>query len=119
MNFEIDEKYITSVPVVKSWSVFDNKKDLTEDDLILILKGEDRFTSHSTNDHPEFALLRNKLEELGYIQTQRQWWNGDVVLKEFTLNGYRFNVDDTFYSACAMSNHLSIRKKKQRQHVNK
>lgn len=111
MNFEIDEQFLTNVSILKSGSIFDNKKDLSEDDLVVILKGKDRWSSHSSDDHPEFALLRNKLEELGYIRTERKWWNGDVVLKEFTLNGVKFKVDDTFLSAGAMHFHLEFEKK--------
>lgn len=53
-------------------------------------------------DHPEFAKLRNLLEAKKLIETQRNWWNGDRVLKYFVLNGKIFHPDEQFPCAAAM-----------------
>lgn len=57
-------------------------------------------------DHPEFAKLRNLLESKGLIETQRNWWNGDRVLKYFVLNGKIFHPDEQFPCAAAMRGNI-------------
>jgi hypothetical protein len=43
-----------------------------------------------TEENPKFLVLRNQLEDEGYIKTERAWWNGDTVLKPYKLNGKIF-----------------------------
>jgi hypothetical protein len=104
MNFTIDESFITDVHVSKQWGMYDHihVDDLTPEQLFTILKGEDRYGTSTSIDHPEFTKLRNELEEKGYIRTQRNWWNGDTVLKSFTLNGWKFKKNHRFPCAGAM-----------------
>ena len=63
-------------------------------------------------DHPAFTTLRNLLENRGYIKTQRNWSNGDVVLHDFWLNDWYFQSGDQFPCAAAMGNQLKCAKKK-------
>ena len=104
MRFEIDEKYLCQVNIVKEWGMYDHIpfNELTHEQLIKIIKGEDRYRSTSHDDHPEFSELRNKLEKEGFIKCERGWWNGDRVLKPFTLNGARFRKDEKFCSGAAI-----------------
>jgi hypothetical protein len=111
MKFEIDESFLTSVNIYKEWSMFKGKTDLTNDQLIKIIKGEDRCSSLSSDDHPEFKKLREQLGTDGYIEIERRWWNGDHVLKPFTLNGAKFKKGEQFPSGCAMPGHLKFSKK--------
>lgn len=99
---------MTDVTDYREWGAYDGVllEKLTKDQVVKILQGQDRCSSMSSRDHPEFAALRDRLEELGYIQTQRQWWNGDRVLRPFRLNGCLFRRDEQFPSAAAMSGHL-------------
>lgn len=101
-NFEIDEAYITDITVRTEHDFIKDRKNLTNEDLIKIMKGEDKGLSISNKDHDEFTKLRNHLEELGYIETQRSWWNGDRVLKSFKLNGWTFRKGHKFPCASAM-----------------
>lgn len=102
MNFEIDKQYLTDVIINKKHCSLSNPDNPTHEDLIKILKGHAYWTSTSSEDHPEFANLRNRLEKMGYIQTQRNWWNGDIVLKPFVLNGVRFKKNEQFPCASAI-----------------
>ena len=104
MNFTIDHSFITSVTIQKEWSIVDHvpPEQLTHEHLIKILKGQGRWSSTSTVDHPEFQKLRDQLEELGYIKTERSWWNGDIVLKTFNLNGRKFRKGQQFPCAAAL-----------------
>ena len=111
MKFEIDESFLTSVTIRKEWNMYVGKKKLTPDELIKILKGEGVCSSISSEDHPEFAKLREQLGAEGYIEIQRRWWNGDHVLKPFTLNGKKFKKGEQFPSGCAMPGHLKYMKK--------
>ncbi len=105
-QFYIDESYITNVTVRTEHDFIKDRNNPTHDDLIKILKGYDKGLTISNKDHDEFTKLRNQLEELGYIKTQRSWWNGDVVLKSFKLNEWTFRKNHKFPSAAAM--HTSI-----------
>lgn len=106
MKFEIDETSLEQVTVKKEWSMFDKTKELTHEQLIKVIKGEDKVGMTSSEDHPDFAALRELLGDQGYIHIQRGWWNGDEVTKEFYLNGKRFREGDKFPSAGAMKYHL-------------
>jgi hypothetical protein len=112
MKFNIDESYLTSVGIRKEWSMFRHiaKADLTPDQVFKMIKGEDICSSLSSEDHPEFAKLREQLATDGYIEIERRWWNGDHVLKPFTLNGAKFKKGEQFPSGCAMSGHLGFKK---------
>lgn len=110
-QFTIDEQYITDVTVRQEGSVFGDRTDLTADELVKVLTGQDRWVSTSSKDHDEFTKLRNQLEELGYIKTERGWWNGDRVLKPFKLNEWTFRKGDKFASAAAMQNSIDCARK--------
>jgi len=58
-------------------------------------------TTTESVDHPGFTKLRNELELSGHIITQRNYINGDQVLKRFKLNEHWFNKNDKFPCACA------------------
>ena len=107
-QFTIDESYITDVTVRIEHDWIKDRNNVTPDELIKIIKGYDKSVSISHKDHDEFTKLRNQLEELGYIETQRGWWNGDRVLKPFTLNNAQFNVGERFPCGCAMRSHLKF-----------
>ena len=104
MQFYIDEQYIRSVTIRKEWGMYDHipKNELTPEQFIKVLKGEDRCTSTYSEDHPEFTRIRDELERLGYISTCRQSWNGDRVLKPFKVNEWKFKRGDKFCSSAAM-----------------
>ena len=102
MIFNIDEQYICDVTVRTETSTLENPDNPTDEDLIKMIKGHHKIVSISNKDHDEFTRLRDKLEELGYIETQRGWWNGDRVLKPFYLNGWRFKKNHKFPCAAAL-----------------
>lgn len=110
-QFTIDEQYITEVTVRKEGSVFGDRTNLTADELVKVLTGQARWTSTWSQDHDEFTRLRNQLEDLGYIKTERRWWNGDRVLKPFKLNEWTFRKGDKFASASAMQNSIACARK--------
>lgn len=103
MNFDIDESYICDVTVRVEYDYIKDRNNPTPEDVIKVLKGYDRGYSISNKDHDEFTKLRDKLEELGYIKTERRWWNGDRVLKPFTLNNkHKFKKNHKFPCAAAL-----------------
>lgn len=104
MRFEIDMNSLCSITVRNEWGMYDHipLDELTPEQLIKILKGEDRCSSIHSDDHPDFAELRNKLESQGFIKTTRNSWNGDRVLKPFILNGARFWKDEKFCCGAAI-----------------
>ena len=106
MDFYIDEAYLTDVVVRTEYPRYDDRTELTAEELISVIKHPVPAVSIGTMDHPEFACLREQLEQHGYIQVQRSWWNGDRVLKTFFLNGVRFDPDDQFCCGAAMKLHL-------------
>jgi len=118
MKFTIDEQYITDVIIRQEWSVYKNipTEELTPEQLIKIIKGEDRCTMTGNDDHPEFKKLRDQLEAEGYIRCQRSWWNGDRVLKPFVLNDIKFKKDDKFLCAAAMKVAIEVAKKSGRKY---
>ena len=109
-SFELDDAYLTSITIRKEWSMYDNHTELTQEQLIKVLKGEDKCSSVSSDDHPEFKKLREQLGEQGFILIERGWWNGDRVLKPFKLNGKKFKIGDQFPCGAAMSGHLKYSK---------
>jgi hypothetical protein len=112
MNFEIDPEYITDISVVTEYHRAKDPTNPTPEELIAIIRdGSVRGTSYTTTDHPEYAKLRDHLEDLGYIKTARMSWNGDRVLKRFTLNGVPFKKDDQFSCAAAMQHYIVYKRK--------
>ena len=111
MKFEIDEAYICDVIVHTEYDLIKDRSNPTDEELIKILKGWDKSVSFSNKDHDEFTKLRNQLEELGYIKTERGWWNGDRVLKPFQLNEWKFRKGQQFPSAAAMRNSIDCARK--------
>lgn len=110
VDFFIDLNHLIEIPDVRVYYTV-NMENPSNEDLLKILKNEHRMVSQGTKDHPEFARLRDELEELGYIKTNRNWNNGDRVLKPFTLNGYKFEADNAFLCASATGNDFKCRKK--------
>lgn len=113
MKFTIDETHLTSITIRKEYDMYRNtpKDELTNEQLVRIIKGDSICTTISNEDHPEFAKLRNMLGEQGYIHIERGWVNGDRVIKPFTLNDIKFKKGDRFVSAGAMG--VAIRVAKQ------
>jgi hypothetical protein len=56
----------------------------------------------SSQDHPAFTKLRERLGEEGYIKIERGWWNGDRVTKPFYLNNMYFDIGEQFSCAPAL-----------------
>jgi hypothetical protein len=110
-NFEIDEAYICDVQVRTEHDFIKDRNNLTNEDLFKILKGWDKGVSIGNKDHDEFTKLRNQLEELGYIECQRSWWNGDRVLKSFKLNGWTMRKGHKFPCAAAMKVSITCARK--------
>lgn len=104
MNFEINESYITDVTIYREWGMYDHvdPSELTPEQIFKILRGEDRCSASSSDDHPEFKKLRKQLASEGYIR-MGGGWNSDMVLKPFTLNGMSFEKDSRFFCAAALS----------------
>lgn len=115
--FEIDESFLTDIPLCKEWGLFDHipQEELTHDQLIKILKGEDRCSMHGVEDHPKFTKLREQLGEEGFIKIERGWYNGDRVLKPFYLNGFLFKKGHKFCCAPALKNAMEVAKKYNRK----
>lgn len=110
MDFFIDHDHLSEVPHDHvTYTV--NMENPSNEDLLKILKNEHKIESTTYVNHPEFTLLRDRLEELGYIKTNHNWHNSDRVLKPFTLNGYKFEVDNAFLCASATGNDFRFRKK--------
>jgi hypothetical protein len=97
-QFTIDEQYITDVSV----RVEHRQEIKDKHDLLKAIKNPVVMSSISSKDHDEFTKLRDQLESLGYIETQRSWWNGDRVLKSFKLNEWTFRRGHRFPCAAAM-----------------
>lgn len=101
-QFSINESYICDVSVRTEHDFIKDRNNPTPEDIIKCLKGYDKSVSISNKDHDEFTKLRNQLEELGYIKTERGWWNGDRVLKSFKLNEWTFQKGHKFPCAAAI-----------------
>ena len=101
-EFFIDDQYIKDEIVRTEYDYIKDRKNPSHEDLIKILKGHDKSVSISSKDHDEFTKLRNQLEELGYIKTERSWWNGDRILKSFKLNGWTMRKGHKFPCAAAL-----------------
>ena len=106
MNFEINPEYVTDIAITKTFYRHANKSMLTNEELIEVIKNPVSSSTYNTEDHPEFARLRDQLEAQGYIRCERNWSNGDRVLKPFSLNGVAFESGEQFCCAAAMKFHL-------------
>ena len=107
----LDEQYICDVTVRTEHDFIKDRNNLTNDDLIKILKGYDKGVSISNKDHDEFTKLRDHLEELGYISTWRNCWNGDRILKSFKLNEWTFRKGHRFPCAAALKVSITCARK--------
>ena len=65
-----------------------------------------------SEDHPAFTSLRNRLEKEGYIKTERNWSNGDRVIKPFYLNNMYFEIGEQFSCAPALGVTYDIKLRK-------
>ena len=112
-QFMIDESFICDQHIKESYSVYAGKdpSELTQEQIMRILRGEDIMTSYYTQDHPMFTELREQLGREGYIKIERGWWNGDRVLKGFKLNEWTFRKGQQFSSASAMQNSIVCARK--------
>lgn len=115
MEFTIPEECLTSVTVRTEHDFIKDRNNPTPEDIIKILKEYDKSVSTSNKDHDEFTKLRNQLEELGYIKIECKWWNGDEVLKPFTLNGFKFKKNSKFSCASALGIRMELAKKDNRK----
>lgn len=93
-KFEIKEEYLTDV--FTGWKQTMNGE------------GKENFGVISYTDHPAFTALRNKLENDGYIKTERSHSNGDRVLYGFYLNDIYFPKGAKFPCAGAMKSTLKF-----------
>ena len=107
-DFYLDETLDWEEHIHQVWNSYLSKDVLTNEDLVEVLKDGGHCASFSSDDAPEFKALRNKLEELGYIECQRRWWNGDRVLRAFRFNGVVFRRDEQFCCGAAMKLHLKF-----------
>lgn len=66
----------------------------------------------SSQDHPAFTQLRERLGKEGYIKIEYSWWNGDRVTKPFYLNNMYFDIGEKFSCASALGVTYDIAKRK-------
>ena len=102
-KFRIAKKYITDIREEKTIVFQSESGERTEG------------TSIGFKDHPKFTELRDKLESQRYIETERNFWNGDRVLKPFYLNGKKFNFGEKFPCAAALDVVMSIHDEDKKQ----
>lgn len=100
MDFHIEEQYLTDVVIYDDY--FSRKTEVSPEELFDILRGKNKYRITRHENHPVFEDLRQQLENEGYIQIERKWSNGDVVLKPFTLNGVHFTKGQKFCCAPAL-----------------
>jgi hypothetical protein len=72
---------------------------------------EEVTSSYSRSDHPAFLTARNLLHEHGFIEVETRWINGDVVVKDFSFNDYKFQAGEQFPCASALRNKLTTGRK--------
>ena len=112
MDFTIDPDYLCSKTIHKEWNTYtQNGREPTPEEMLLILQGKGKCGMTSSEDHPEFARLREHLGTQGYIKIERGWWNGDRVLKPFTLNGRKFKPGAQFSCGAAIGTHFAFQAK--------
>ena len=102
-SFNIDIQYATSVIIRTEHKIKRFTSESEADFLVRKLSSDNSpVFSTSSEDHPEFAKLREQLGTEGYIEIQRNSWNGDRSIKPFMLNGVIFNPGDRFLCAAAI-----------------
>jgi hypothetical protein len=107
-KFYIDIAYVVSVIDRKEHRIKRWIGETEADFLIRKLSSDNSpVFSISSEDHPEFAKLREQLGTEGYIEIQRNSWNGDRAIKPFTLNGVMFDTGDRFLCAAAIKYDLT------------
>ncbi len=109
-SFEIDPAHLCSVIVQKEYNLYSGKKQLTEEETVNVLLGKNRIFSTHYEDHPSFASLRKQLGNEGLISVVTNYWNGDVVLKPFYLNGALFKKGDRFPCASAIKYNIDSKR---------
>lgn len=114
-EFYLDESLDWDVHIYKEWNSYLIKDTVTDEDLVEVIKGKGHCSMTGSDDSPEFKVLRNQLEDEGYIHCQRSWWNGDRVLQAFKLNGITFKKHDQFSCGAAMKHHLRFTRKRREQ----
>ena len=102
-SFKIHEKYLTSITVESPIVFYSENGDPVEGNSV------------GLDDHPKFIELREKLEKEKYIRVERSYWNGDTVIRPFTVNGIKFGVGEKFPCASALSVILSCKHEDKKQ----
>jgi len=110
-DFYLDETLEWHITTHREWNSYLSKETVTDEDLVEVIKGHGGCSITGSDDGPEFKALRNQLEEMGYIKCERNWWNGDRVIRTFRLNGLRFKKDTQFSSGAALKFHLEFLRK--------
>lgn len=111
-EFYLDESLEWHITTHRKWNSYLSKEVVTDEDLVEVIKGHGECSTTGSDDGPEFKALRNQLETLGYIECQRNWWNGDRVLKPFRLNGNKFKKGEQFGSGAALQCRFTFLQKK-------
>jgi hypothetical protein len=111
-RFTIDPEFLCSITTTTEYWHLENQENPTAQDMIRLLKRTHKTVVTGSHDHPEFAKLRDQLEQSGYIKTERSWCNGDQVLKQFWLNGVAFKKNQQFGCAAALGVQFSFKKNK-------
>ena len=102
MKFYIDIAYVTDVCVRTEYHIKQRIDEASEDFLVRKIKNSDSpMYSIGNKDHDEFTKLREQLGTEGYITIERNWSNGDRVVKQFYLNDVKFKKNDKFCCAAA------------------
>lgn len=105
-SFKLDESVMVDQIIRETVNPYAGRDDLTDEELLKAIAGQGIYTSTRNQDHPDFTALRDLLEAQGYITTQRNYWNGDRVVKPFLLNGVEFKQGAKFPCAAAMRHHI-------------
>jgi hypothetical protein len=115
MHFRIDNQYLTQITVRATTDIYEKTGD-PETDVFNKLVSSSTASSYSSEDHPEFDRLRRELGRLGYIRIESGWWNGDSVLKPFTLNDAQFRVNDKFCCGAAIASSIKSKTERNFEH---
>jgi hypothetical protein len=100
-TFRLSKKYIREVCKTSKIKLYNQNGSLLYDSVI---------STHFDN-HPEFEKLRNKMEKKGYIRTERNWVNADIVLVPFFLNKLKFKKNEPFPCASAIQIRMELLEK--------
>lgn len=104
INFNIKREHLRAIHKNKIEYVCPPDREPTSDETLRILKhGNIKSSVMWEEESPEFTKLREHLGNEGYIEIERGWYNGDSVLRPFTLNNsMTFLVGDQFPCAVAL-----------------